>query len=144
MNRKRYFIAGFAVFISFQILDYIVHTIILAGAYSALTDVWRQDMASLTWMMPVLSLIFSFFITYIFIKGYEDRGILEGIRFGIIIFIVTQGLGVFYEYAVYPLPFSIIAQWFLYGLVEFIIAGCLLSLIYKEWAPTEDIEGLEK
>ena len=88
-------------------------------------------MMSLMWMMPLTSLVFSFLMTWVFIKGYEDRGIMEGVRFGILICLLTSGLGAFSQYIMYPLPFSLIIKWFLFGLAEFIIAGIALSLIYK-------------
>jgi hypothetical protein len=84
--------------------------------------------------MYVSSFVFSFLMMYVFVKGYEGRGIPEGVRFGILIGLMTNGMGAFYQYAVYPLPFSLIMQWFGYGLVEFIIAGIAAAAIYRPLA----------
>lgn len=131
MNFKRFIAAGFAVFITFQALDYLIHNIILAPVYASLTNVWRPDIMSLMWLMPVTGFFFSFLITWIFVKGYEDRGIWEGVRFGILICLLANGIGGISQYTMYPLPFSLVLKWFLLGLPEFIIAGIVLSLIYK-------------
>jgi len=136
MNIKRFLIGGLAIFIIFQILDFCIHSIFLMPLYASMSDVWRPDMMSKMWIMYVSSFIFSFLVMYVFIKGYEARGIMEGVRFGIIIGLMTNGAGSFYQYAVYPLPFSLIIQWFLFGLAEFIAAGIAAALIYR---PLEDL-----
>lgn len=136
MNVKRFIFGGMVIFIIFQILDFLVHNILLMPIYASMTDVWRPDMMSKMWIMYVCSFVFSFLMMFVFIKGYEARGIMEGVRFGIIIGLMTNGAGAFYQYSVYPLPFSLVIQWFLYGLAEFIIAGIAAALIYR---PLEDL-----
>ena len=131
MNTKRFILATLAVFIAGMILDYLVHMVILKGAYEALASIWRTDMNSLMWLMYVGSLIFAFLFIYIFIKGYEGKGIMEGVRYGLIIglfFLIPSAFG---QYATYPIPFSLAIQWFVYGLIEFIIFGIIAAVIYK-------------
>lgn len=145
MNIKRFLAGGFAIFIIFQICDFIIHGFLLGDVYMSMTNIWRPDMMSYMWIMYLSSFIFSFLVMYVFIKGYEDRGVLEGVRFGILIGLLTNGAGAFYQYAVYPLPFSLIIQWFGYGLIEFILAGIAASLIYKpnpEFDETEEEEEI--
>ncbi len=136
MNLKKFLAGGIVIFIIFQLLDFLVHNVILGSTYMSMTNVWRPDMMSKMWIMYASSFVFSFLMMYVFIKGYESRGVLEGVRFGIVIGLMTNGMGAFYQYAVYPLPFSLIIQWFLFGLAEFIIAGIAAALIYK---PLEDL-----
>ena len=96
MNTKRFILATLAVFIAGMILDYLVHMVILKGAYEALASIWRTDMNSLMWLMYVGSLIFAFLFIYIFIKGYEGKGIMEGVRYGLIIglfFLIPSAFG---------------------------------------------------
>ncbi|MCP4665063.1 MAG: hypothetical protein GY849_01750 [Deltaproteobacteria bacterium] len=131
MNIKRLVIAVIVVFLVFQILDFLIHWIILAPAYGDLADVWRQDMMSKMWMMYISSLILSLLFVYIFIKGYEGRGIGEGIRYGIIIGLLLNFVGALNQYVVYPIPFSLALQWFIYGMIEFIVCGVVVALIYK-------------
>lgn len=136
MNIKRFIFGGIAIFIIFQILDFLVHNILLMPLYASMANIWRPDMMSKMWIMYAGSFVFSFLMMFVFIKGYEARGIMEGVRFGIIIGLMTNGIGAFYQYSVYPLPFSLIIQWFIYGLAEFIVAGIAAALIYK---PLEDL-----
>jgi len=140
-NTKRFIAGGLAIFVVFQVCDFIIHGPILGHYYKSLAGVWRQDMMSLMWIMYLSSFFFSYMMMWIFIKGFEDREVMEGVRFGILIGILTNGMGSVYQYAVYPLPFSLVAQWFLYGLVEFILAGIVAALIYKRQPEDETGEA---
>jgi uncharacterized PurR-regulated membrane protein YhhQ (DUF165 family) len=130
MNIKRLIVASIAVFILFQVLDFIIHGVILRSTYETLKDVWRPDMMAKMWIMYIVSFIFSFLFVYVFTKGYEGRGIAEGIRYGILIGLLVN-ICVFYQYVVYPVPFSLALQWFIYGMIEFILCGIVAALIYK-------------
>ena len=68
---------------------------------------------------------------YIFIKGYEGKGVVEGVRYGFRIGILMNVMGMFNQYAVYPIPFTLAIQWFIFAMIEFIICGIIVSLIYK-------------
>jgi len=143
MNTKRFLAGGLAIFVIFQICDFIIHGLILGKTYMSMTNVWRADMMSLMWIMYLSSFVFSYLMMFVFIKGYEDRGLMEGVRFGILIGLMTNIMGAFYQYAVYPLPFSLIMQWVGYGFAEFILAGIAAAAIYKplpEFDETEEDE----
>lgn len=134
MNIKRFLAGGLAIFVIFQVCDFVIHGVILMDAYTAIPGVWRPDMMSLMWIMYLGSFLFSYLVMYVFVKGYEGRGIPEGVRFGILIGLMTNGIGAFYQYVIFPLPFSIVIQWFGYGLVEFILAGIAAAIIYRPLA----------
>jgi len=131
MNVKRFIWASIAVFVAFEVIDVIVHMIILRSAYESLSAIWRPDMMSLYWIFTVGALIMAFLFVYIFIKGYENKGIMEGIRYGVIIGLFANIPYGFYSYAMYPLPFSLCLQWFIYGMIGFIICGIIAAAVYK-------------
>ena len=85
MNTKRYFVASLAVFVAAVVLDYVIHGVILKSAYEATKTIWRPDMDSKVWIFALVDLIIAFPFTYIFVKGYEGKGIMEGVRFGAIV-----------------------------------------------------------
>lgn len=131
MNFKRFIAAVISVFITFMALDFIIHNIILMNEYASLKNLWRPDMASLMWMQPLLTFILSVLVTLLFIRGYGERGIIEGLSFGILAGLLTNGLGAFSQYWMYPVPLSLAVKWFVFGMCEFIIAGIVLSLVYR-------------
>jgi hypothetical protein len=131
MNVKRFIGASVAVFFVFDIVDTFVNFVILKKTYEALDPIWRADMMSLLWIFHVAYLILAFLFTYIFVKGYENKGIAEGVRYGIIIGLFFNITFEFFDYAMFPLPLSLCVQWFFYGMIEFIIMGIVAAVIYK-------------
>ncbi|HPS59248.1 MAG TPA: hypothetical protein PK514_14170 [Spirochaetota bacterium] len=131
MNFKRFIASVISVFITFMALDFIIHNIILMNVYASLKNLWRPGMESLMWMMPLITFILSILVTLLFIRGYQDRGIMEGVSFGILVGLMTNGLGAFSQYWMYPVPLSLAVKWFIFGLIEFIITGIVLSLVYR-------------
>ncbi len=131
MNKKRFILASIAVFVVFEILDWIIHSKILSRTYMNLQHLWRPDMLDKMWIMYITAFIFSFLFVYIFTKGYEGKGVAEGIRYGLIIGLLMLVVGMFNQYAVYPIPSNLTIQWFIYGLIQFIIVGIVAALIYR-------------
>ncbi len=131
MNYKRYIIASIAILVTSVLSDYAIHEMILHEAYETLENVLRPDLMSKWWVLLITSIIFSFVFVYIFTKGYENKGITEGIRYGIIIGFLMNAVGTFSEYAVFPIPLSLAVQWFVYGMIQFSIYGIIAAVIYK-------------
>lgn len=129
MNKKVWM--GFiAVFITMEILSFVVNYLILGSTYEANKALWRSDMMSMMWIYHVITLVGSFFFTFIFSKGYEGKGIAEGVRYGAYIGI-WMSIGMAYgTYASFPIPYSLALQWFIYGIIQYIIAGAVLAQVY--------------
>jgi hypothetical protein len=133
MNWKKLFIAFIVIFIVGQVLMLIIHGLILDPIYERLAELFRpeEDMMSKMWIGYVTSLIFSFFFVYIFARGYEGKGIMEGVRFGLIIGCFWTIPSVYGQYMVYELPYYLVLQWLLYDFATLVILGILAALIYK-------------
>ena len=131
--RGRFWIAVVVVFIAFMVVDMILHVGILSGAYNATKEIWRseEEMDSVMWMMWLGTLVYSFFFVVVFGKGYEGKGIGEGLRYGIFIglmFSVPMALG---TYGSFPITPGIAWGWFLGGMVGNILAGILVAAVYR-------------
>ncbi len=131
---KKFWIGFVVVFVVLEILMFLVDNIILAGAYSQV-HIWRTDMMSLMWMYHVITLVTSFFFTFIFTKGFENKGVMEGVRYGFYIGVWMSVGMAFGTYAMVEVPLSLAIQWFIYGIAEYIVAGVVLSLVYRGAAP---------
>ncbi len=131
MNVKKLVIASIAVFVTLQVLDYVIHNLLLGATYESIQAVFRPDMMDKMWIMLLMGLIFSFLFVYIFTKGYEGKGIIEGVKYGLIIGLVVSLVGSYNQYVVYPLPYSLVLKWFIFGTIELIAAGAVTALIYK-------------
>lgn len=131
MNTKKFLLASLAVFVTFQILDYVTRNLLLVSVYESIQEVFRPEMMDKMWIMYLTGAIFSLLFVYIFTKGYEGKGIAEGAKYGLIIGLFVSLTGSYNQYVVYPLPYSLALKWFLYGTIELIIAGVVLALVYK-------------
>lgn len=119
-----------AVFVAINILDYIIHGVILKSAYEETANLWRPDMDSLTWIYLIISLIGSFFFSFIFSKGYEGKGWMEGARYGLYIGIWLSVGMAYGMYAMIAIPYALAFQWFIYGIIEYVLCGIILSFVF--------------
>ena len=131
MDTKRFLLASLAVFVTLQILDFVIHNLILGSTYEAIQGVFRPDMADKMWVISLMGLVLSFQFVYIFTKGYEGKGIMEGLKYGLLIGLVIHFVGAFNQFAVYPLPYGLIWKWIIWGTIQLMIAGAVAALIYK-------------
>lgn len=133
LNIKSVTITILAVFAYVFITDYIIHGVILMEAYQQSAPMWRspeQMQSFFPWMLVGQFLIAKFFVL-IFAKGYEGNGIGEGVRFGLLLGFFNAG-AYFIQYAVSPLPLSILWGWIGLGLLQTIGGGVLAAGIYKK------------
>jgi hypothetical protein len=131
MNWKKFFITFVVVYISGFILSFIIHGLILGSTYEQLSHIWRPDMDRLMWVQYITAIFLSFFFIYIFAKGQEGRGVMEGVRYGLVIWAFYSIPSVYGQYMVYPLPYSLVWKWLLADLVIFVILGIIVALLYK-------------
>ncbi len=134
---KKMLIGFVAVFVTLEVLDFLIHDVILMSTYMAMQNVWRTDMMAKMWVLHVVKIITAFFFAVIFSKGYENKGILEGVRYGFYVGMIVSSGFAFGSYASYPIHHMLAIHWFLLTLVEYIIAGVEIALVYgrKESAP---------
>jgi len=141
MNTKKFVLAFILVFILVEVTNYIVHVVILGPVYASeeIKAVFRpaEEMSGMMWIMWVIDLIWCFFFVFFFVKGYENKGIAEGLRFGLYIALFFNLVGAYGQYIVYPIPYYLALQWFLYGLVQMLIIGVVTALVYKNKAAAD-------
>ena len=131
---KTFWIGFVVVYVVMQALGFLVHGLWLEQTYSSLAGVVfrpEAEMNSMMWMMFVSSLIYIFLFCYIFTKGYEGKGIGEGVRYGLLIglfFSIPMALD---QYVVYPITQNLALIWLITGVINWTIGGALFSAIYK-------------
>jgi len=130
MNKKVW-IGLIAIFIVLEILNIIIHGVILKNAWASVQGI-RPDMASKMWLFHVVNVFNAFFFTFIFSKGYEKKGIWEGVRYGFYIGVWMSVIAVLSTDAMIKLGRSLAIQWLIYGIIEYIIAGIVLAMVFKE------------
>jgi len=133
VNCKRLVPAILAVLAVIFISNYFIHGKLLEGAYQATANIWRTDTemkSHCAWMFLGQALIAVFF-TLIFAKGHEGKGLMEGVRFGLLIGLFYVG-HFFIQYVTTPIPRSLLMAWVTLGMIQMILAGIVASLVYKK------------
>ena len=133
MNNKTFWIGFVVVYVVMQAVGFLVHGVWLADTYESLAAVFRpeEQMNSMMGAMWLSGAVMLFLFCYIFTKGREGTGVMEGVRYGAL-------MGAFYsipmsvdQYVVYPLPGNLVAIWLVVGIVTFVICGAVFAAIYK-------------
>ncbi len=139
MNRTRLIISAVVVFIVFQIMEYLVHEVILKSTYMSLASLWRPEaeFQSKMWIMMLTGLVWSFLFAYFYAKACKSGGLMTGIRYGFLMglfFVLPMS---FNWYVILPIPYNLALTWFLFGMGEIIIAGIIVALLYKPLSTTD-------
>ncbi len=133
MNVKRYVITVIAVFVFTFAYDFVVHGVLLADTYKSLENLWRPEaeMQALMPLMAVAQLLLALIFTFIFTRNYEGNGIGEGLRYGLYAGLLLAAPQVA-SYVWMPVTASLTAIWVGSVIVWGILAGIVVSLVYKE------------
>jgi len=135
MNCKRFLIASVVIFAVWVVARFVTDTIILGPTYESLKHLWRPDVMEKMWIPYAFELLAAFLFTYIFIQGREGKGIMEGVRYGIIMWLFVTIPWSHGYYAVIAIPYSLCLAWCASGLIQILVAGILVAAIYKPAAP---------
>jgi hypothetical protein len=137
MNWKRFWLAGLVIYVVFQAMDFVINEVFMKTANESLKSLWRPDMMSRMWVMYVIGVLVALLFTYIFIKGREGKGITEGVRYGIIIWLFVSVPMSVSMWVLLPIPHMIILRGLLFALLEMLVAGILVAVIYKPSPPAK-------
>ncbi len=132
--KKKMWLGFVVTFVVMEVLDYLIFTVILGPQWEATKSLWRADMGSKWYVYVLLAIIGSFFFSFIFSKGYEGKGIGEGIRYGTYIGIWLSAGAAYGTYGMVAIPYSLALEWFICGVIEYIIAGIFLALVFGKTA----------
>jgi len=133
MSTKKMFIAVLTVFIILEVTGFIIHGLLLSKTYEGLAAVFRPmaEMNALMWRMWIADVVWSFFFVFIFNKGFQNKGLIEGVRYGIYISLFMSFVAAVAQNAVYPVPYTLALQWFIYGTIQNVILGVVVAFLAK-------------
>ena len=129
---KRCGLAIVAVFVAWWVMDFVIHTIILASQYAATASLWRPEGEMKMGLMMVVSLIAATTFCLVYDRFFGKKSLSTGALYGLIFGIgagVSMGYG---TYSVMPLPYALALGWFLGTLAEAVAAGLIVGAIVKE------------
>lgn len=131
MNKK-VLLGFFVVYLGMNVLNMIIHMGLLSGIYhtEGMMRLMRPESEGMMWIYFVTSLVASYFFVLIFSKGYEGKGLGEGVRYGLYVGLLISTPMAYDSYASYPLPYTLALQWFIYSVIEYVILGILVAMVF--------------
>jgi len=133
MNPKRLILAIVAVFIGTWITDFLIHGVWLVSSYQATMNLWRPDkemQAHMGWLMLGQFLLAITFVV-LCAKGFaQTASIMCGCFYGLFMALFSQA-GTLITYAVQPIPGGLAVKWFIAGVIQGILLGLIVWLVYK-------------
>jgi hypothetical protein len=134
MTKKRIVLAVLAGFVWLAAGRYLIHNVWLGNAYMNNPSLWRSQSAMLhrLWAIHLATLILALAAVLIYVRGIEAKpwpG--QGLRFGILLALVTAVPQSLVEYFVYPISHTLAVQWIIGegGLV--VLLGLLVAAICR-------------
>ena len=139
MNYARVLAAGVAAFVVSMGLGFFVNEVLLAEVYLANAAALRTEEA-MAGTLPVgfVFLLVGFLaFAYAYAKGYEGgTGWLEGIRFGLVTWVIVTGFGLIWQWVLYPINTTMATAIIVDSAIELVIYGAIVGAIYKPAAST--------
>ena len=128
---KRTLLAIIAIFISWSVLDFVIHGVLLQSTYEATASLWRpmEEMKMGLMYMVTLLLIVCFVLIYALL--ISDKSVATGIKYGVLFGLgigISMGFG---SYSYMPIPYTLAFTWFAGSLVQSIVAGAIVGAIVK-------------
>jgi hypothetical protein len=138
---KRIVLGIVAVFVAWQVLDIVLHRVILASAYQATAELWRSEAEMKMGLMCVVGLVAATCFVCLYAWLVRPKSWAAGLSYGLIFGAGTGFSMGFGTYSFMPLPQSLAVAWCVGSIVEAAIAGLLVGWIVKgttsESSPTE-------
>lgn len=133
VNVKKLGIGIVASWVYIFVTDFVIHGMILKDLYKRTASLWRPD-AEMQSMMPAMSagqFLMAATFMFIFTKGYQKGGVSEGVRFGLVFWVLILS-SYLMQYATTPLTQEVVVAWAATSLVQLVFGGVVAALVYKK------------
>ncbi len=133
MNVTKYWIASLAAAVWLLLYGFVANVIVLGGFWEAHTSpgLMRPEDQQIMWAVIVSCLLQGLALGFIFTRGYENKGIAEGLRFGVLIAWFVAALYLLF-YALQPWDNVSTAVTIVTDGIMYVGAGVVLALLYKQ------------
>ena len=140
MGIKRMILAIVACFLLLSAGRYLIHEVWLNDAYLQTIAIWRvqEGLFGHQWVLLVANLVMAAAAVLIYSRGIEPKPSLgQGLRFGILLALVTAVPESMNAWVVLPIPYRLAAQWIVGEGVLAVLVGLLIAAICR---PEREVE----
>jgi len=131
MNRVRFILTILVIFVLANFTGFFIHAIWLKQDYMPVANLYRpMGQEKMLWII-LAYLSFAVGSVWVYAQGVEDKPWLgQGIRFGILMFLILTIPSFFIAYAVQPVPGILMVKQVLSELIDKIFLGIVTALVY--------------
>ncbi len=132
MKWGKYVLAVAIVFVVYSAVGYVVHEQLLKQDYQGIASILRPVEQFNIWLVMLSNLLFALAFTFIFVKGIEQKPWLgQGVRFGLAVALLTVAAENLIDYAVHPIPQSLMWKSIIYESLGVMITGVAAAATYR-------------
>lgn len=119
------------IFVSWFIIDFVLHGILLHDVYQSTASLWRpSDQMNIPLIYLVTTILVLCFVL-IYVLLVDKKSPAAGLKLGMLLGLITGIASGFGTYLHMPVPFVLAISWFLGGLCKSIVAGLILGIVIK-------------
>ena len=129
---KKFLLATGAVFVAWELMDWVLHGVLLKSLYAASEQLWRPEAEMKMGLLFVVALIAAAAFTYVYARFFGDKGLKVGALYGLVVGVgagASMGHG---SYAIMDIPYFLALGWFLGTLAECVVGGAIVGAIIKD------------
>jgi hypothetical protein len=130
MDYKRLLITSIVIFVFALVWNGVVHLVILRDSNAALATLARTGAEKRMSLSLLVTAALAMLFVWSFARYAREGGLRDGLTHGLFFGLLAGVLVDLNQYVLYPIPGSLAAKWFAFGLLEFCIYGILASWLY--------------
>lgn len=132
MNVKKLVLTIVVVFIVANLTGFLIHAFLLAPDYMAVKEHYRPEGSEKMIFICLAYLAFAIGAVFAYAKGVENKSWLgQGLRFGIVLWLILTIPSFFIAYAVQPVPTMLMVKQVLFEGIDKIVLGLITAALYR-------------
>ena len=132
MNVKKLVLTIIVVFVVANLTGFLIHATLLAPDYMPVKEHYRPEGQEKMLWICLAYLAFAIGSVIVYAKGVEAKPWLgQGIRFGILMWLVLTIPSFFIAYAVQPVPTMLMVKQVLFEGIDKIVLGVITAALYR-------------
>ena len=132
MNMKRLVLTIIVVFVVANLTGFFIHAIWMRADYMQVANLYRPEGQEKMVFICLAYLSFAIGSVLVYARGVENKPWLgQGVRFGILMWLVLAVPSFFIAYAVQPIPTILMAKQVVYEGLDKILLGIITAALYR-------------
>jgi hypothetical protein len=132
MNMKKLVLTIIVVFVVANLTGFFIHAIWMRADYMQVANLYRPEGQEKMVFICLAYLSFAIGSVLVYARGVENKPWLgQGVRFGILMWLVLAVPSFFIAYAVQPIPTILMAKQVVYEGLDKILLGIITAALYR-------------